>query len=255
MKFFSIAKNTFLEAIRSRLLHSVLFFAGFIILVSALFGSVSIGEQFRVVKSFGYTMISLSGMVCTILAGVSLFQKEIAQKTIYNILSKPVSRTEFLFGKLIGLILTSWVLIILMMIALMLFVSPMEGRFDLLSFQALYVMCLELVIIGGLTLFFSSLATTPVLPGIFTFSTYLAGKSIHYLGYFLSNPESSEILQRCIKVLQLILPDLAMLTPYDQLLYGYPLGTREMSLLLVYSVSYTSVLFVLSSTIFKYREL
>jgi ABC-type transport system involved in multi-copper enzyme maturation permease subunit len=255
MKFFSIAKNTFLEAIRSRLLHSVLFFSGFIILVSALFGSVSIGEQFRVVKSFGYTMISLSGMVCTILAGVSLFQKEIKQKTIYNILSKPVSRTEFLFGKLIGLILTSWVLIILMMIALMLFVSPMEGRFDLLSFQALYVMCLELVIIAGLTLFFSSLATTPVLPGIFTFSTYLAGKSIHYLGYFLSNPESSVILQRGIKVVKLMLPDLKMLTPYDQLLYGFPLGGFEMSLLLIYSVSYTSVLFVLSSAIFKYREL
>ncbi len=255
MKITSIVINTFREAVRSKILHSVLFFAAFIIVVSALFGSVSIGEQFRVVKSFGYAVISLSGMICTVIAGVVLFQKEISNKTIYNILSKPVSRGEFLLGKLGGLALTSWVLVSLMMCALMLFVFPMEGAFDWLFFQALYVMYLEILIIASLTIFFSSVAVTPVLPGIFTVAMYISGKSIHYLSYFLKEEEVSSVVLVMIKAISWILPDLSMLTPYDQLLYGEGLSLSEMTALFVYSFSYAVAVFLISSLIFKYREI
>jgi ABC-type transport system involved in multi-copper enzyme maturation permease subunit len=255
MKIFSIVCNTFREAVRSRLLHSVLFFAAFVIVVSAVFGSVSIGDQYRVVKSFGYAVISLSGMICTVIAGVSLFQKEVTNKTIYNILSKPVSRTEFLLGKLGGLVLTSWVLVSLMMCALMLFVFPMEGAFDRLSFQALYVMFLEILIIGALTLFFSSVAVTPVLPGIFTVAMYVSGKSIFYLSYFLNEEGVSGFLHFLIQVVSWILPDLHLLTPYDRLLYGMALSMTEMAVLFIYSFSYATVFFIAGSIVFKYREL
>jgi len=255
-QIYSIALNTFREAVRSKILHSVLFFAILIVLISALFGSVSIGEQYRVVKSFGYTIISFGGMVATILAGVSLFQKEMSQKTIYNILSKPVSRQQFLLGKLLGLHFTTLVLISIMLTLLMLFVSPMEGVFDVLSFQALYVMALEMLIISSITLFFSSLSVTPVLPGIFTFATYISGKSIYYLHYFLKKGEDQgqTFLEYSVSLLQWVLPDLHMFTPYDRLLYGISLSTEEMVFLMIYGVSYSLVLFVITNFIFSFRE-
>lgn len=250
----SISGNTFKEAVRSKLLHTVLFFAAFIICVSALFGSVSIGEQYRVVKSFGYTIISMSGVLCTVLAGVSLFQKEIINKTIYNILSKPVSRSTFLLGKLSGLVFTSLVLVTLMMAALMLFIFPMEGVFDLLSLQALYVMFLEILVMASITLFFSSLAVTPILPGIFTLAVYLSGKSIFYLSYFMT-ADTSPLILKLVKVLAWIIPDLHSLTPYDRLLYGISLSITELLWLTVYAISYSIVFFLISSAIFNNREL
>lgn len=255
MKAISIAVNTFREAIRSNILHAVIFFAASIILISALFGSVSIGEQFLVVKSFGYAIISISGMICTLIAGVVLFQKEITNKTIYNILSKPVKRHEFLLGKLLGLILTSSVLVTLMMLALSVFLIPMEGVFDVLIFQALFSMYLEIIIVASITILFSSVAVTPILPGIFTLAIYVCGKSISYLEYFLRSDDLSPILIFIIKSLRQIIPDLEMLTPYDQLLYGVSLGASELMFMFIYAVSYALVIYFISSFIFNYREI
>ncbi|HMO17784.1 MAG TPA: ABC transporter permease [Oligoflexia bacterium] len=260
-RILAISKNTYLEAVRSNILYSVLFFAALIIAISAVFGSVSIGEQYLVVKSFGYTIISLSAVICTILSGISLFQKEITQKTIYNILSKPVSRTEFLLGKLLGLVLTTWTLSAIMILCLLLFVMPLEGRFDFIGFQALIVICLEVIIVSCLTLFFSSLAVTPVLPGIFTLSSYIAGKSIFYLNYFIVDEKCQDceslpsLVTFFIRLLSWVLPDLHALTPYDRLLYQVSLSIYEISLLVIYTLFYSLILFLLSNIIFSKREL
>ena len=49
--------------------------------------------------------------------GVGLIHTEVHRRTIYTILSKPVSRTEFLVGKFFGLLLTVWLQLIFMAIA------------------------------------------------------------------------------------------------------------------------------------------
>ena len=44
MKVFAIALNTAREAIRNRILYSILFFALFVVAISAVFGAASIGR-------------------------------------------------------------------------------------------------------------------------------------------------------------------------------------------------------------------
>ncbi len=259
-----IAKNAFLEAVRSKILHSVLLFGILIVGISALFGSVSIGETFRVIKSFGYTIISISSVICVVISGVSLFQKEIAQKTIYNILSKPVLRTNFLIGKFFGLWFTGSVLATLMMIMLLAFLIPFEGSFDPLGFQALFFMILEIGVISAVTILFSSVSVTPVLPGLFSFAVYIAGKSIFYLKSFsapkveqtseLSVISQNVFLKRMIDLFDLVLPDLHLLTPYDQLVYSIGVGGDRMLFSLAYSISYMTVMIVIGSLFFSRRD-
>ena len=258
-----ISKNTFLEAVRSKILHSVLLFGVLIVGVAALFGSVSIGETFRVIKSFGYAIISISSVICVVIAGVSLFQKEIAQKTIYNILSKPISRGAYIVGKFIGLWITGVVLSLLMMSLLLIFLIPFEGHFDFLGFQALFFMILELGIISAVTILYSSLSVTPVLPGLFAFATYLAGKSIYYLKYFTEPKvvngeppqEINPILKLFIEIFDWIVPDLHSLTPFDRLVYSISISGTEMLYAFVYSFSYIGIALILSAIVFKRRDL
>ena len=58
-RIYYIALNTCRESIRSRLLYSVLTFAILLVVVSALFGTVTIGDQIKVIKSFGLFGISI----------------------------------------------------------------------------------------------------------------------------------------------------------------------------------------------------
>ncbi len=254
-KILSIAKNSFLEAIRSNILWSVLLMSLIIILASVAFGSVSVGEQFRVVKSFGYFMISFSGVIISIISGVTLFQKEISQKTIYNILSKSVSRTQFLLGKFLGLWITSNFLVALMMLILQGILLPIEGKLDPLFFHALWCMSWEIAIVSALTVFFSTMAVTPVLPGLFSLAVFISGRSISYLSNYLINKEGTNTLTiSVVKILDTILPDLQSFNRYDDLVYGIGLGSNEAGFMIIYAVSYCGLVLVLSGLVFRRRE-
>jgi len=255
LKIFSIAKNSFREAIRSNILWAVLLFALFIIMASVAFGSVSVGEQFRVVKSFGYFMTSLSGVIISVITGVTLFQKEISQKTIYNILSKSVSRSQFLYGKFLGLWLTASFLVFLMLIILQIIVFPIEGNVDPLIFEAFLCMTLEIAIISAITVFFSSMAVTPVLPGLFSFAFFVSGRSISYLaGYLNQESNPNKILLAIANALNYIIPDLRALSRYDDLVYNIGISGKEAGYMIIYSLCYCVFVLFLSGIIFEKRE-
>lgn len=254
LKIFSIGRNSFKEAIRGNILWAVFLFSLLIILASVAFGSVSIGEQYRVVKSFGYFMTSLSGVIICIITGVTLFQKEISQKTIYNILSKSVSREEFLAGKFLGLWGTSLFLVSLMLLSLQLIVFQIEGKLDILFLHAFWCMCWELAVISALVVFFSTMAVTPVLPGLFSFAFFIAGRSISYLSGYLSTSDGSSLVTSVAKLLNHIIPDLRSLCLYDNFVYGIGLTFKQVTGISLYAVAYSLLFLFLSSLVFKRRE-
>ena len=99
----SVAHNTFIEAIRDRVLYSLVIFAVLMILSSLIIGTIS-GEQYnKIVKDLGLTAISIIGIMLSIFLGMGLVYKEIEKKTVYNIFSKPIRRYEFILGKYLAL--------------------------------------------------------------------------------------------------------------------------------------------------------
>ena len=255
MKIFAIALNTFREAIRNKILYSVVFFGFVLIAVSAFFGAVSIIDQIRVIKDFGLFALSMCGALTTILAGVSLLNKELKQKTIYNILSKPVSRWQFIVGKYLGLTLTVSVLISFMGVSLILFVTILSGKVDWLMFQSIVFILLEVAIVGALTIFFSSLVVTTNLSGLFTFGTYIAGRSIEYLRFFIGGNRDSELLAHFIRGLEWLLPNISLLNVQDTIVYGYAIPLGYLLHAILYCISYSAAVLVLAVLIFNKREL
>ncbi len=81
MKVIALALNTFREAIRNKMLYAAVCFAVFTVAASFVFGSVSIGDQTKVVKDFGLFSLSFFGAVISVAAGVNLLNKELQQKT------------------------------------------------------------------------------------------------------------------------------------------------------------------------------
>lgn len=257
MKVQAIALNTFREAVRNKIVYSVLLFAAVIVGISAVFGAVTLGSQIRVIKDFGLFALSFFGAVITIICGVSLLNKELKQKTVYNILSKPVARWQLILGKHLGLTFTVTVLVSLMGAALIGFVALFEGQPDWLLAQGVALTILEVTVVSSITLFFSSLVVTTTLTGIFTMGVYLAGRSISYLQFFLK--EDSEgfnpALAGIINCANWVLPDLSLFNLGDQLVYGHGVSWNYFATAIVYCAAYSTVMLGLATVIFERREL
>src|SRR6476620_2880767 len=115
----ALAINTAREAIRNRILYSILFFALLMVGISAVFGAASIGDQVKYMKDFSLMSVSLFGVIIAVVLGVNLLHQELGKKTIVNILSKPVARWQFLVGKFLGLLATLTIMMALLASALL----------------------------------------------------------------------------------------------------------------------------------------
>ena len=256
MKISAIALNTFREAVRNKILYTAVLFALVLVGVSAFFGSVSIGSQEKVIKDFGLFSLSFFGAIIAILSGVSLLNKELKQKTIYNILSKPVDRWQFIIGKYVGLTFTVSVLVCLMGLGLVFFVAIFENKIDWLLFQAILFILMEVAVVSAIAIFFSSVVVTTTLTGIFTLGTYIAGRSISYLKYYLESHDSSNAaLVQLINILDWIIPDLTLFGIQNKVVYGIPASAEEVLWASLYCVSYVSVTLILATLVFDRREL
>jgi hypothetical protein len=105
-KMWSIAVNTFKEAIRNRILYILLIFALLIMASSGVISDLSISSRDRIVIDLGTASINFFGLLIAVFVGIGLIYNELDKKTIYTIISKPIDRYQFLLGKYFGLLMT-----------------------------------------------------------------------------------------------------------------------------------------------------
>ena len=253
MKVFAIALNTSREAIRDKVLYSILLFACLLTGISAAFGWASIGDTIKFVKDFSLFSISLFGVVTTVALGVSLLSKELGKRTIQNILSKPVRRWQFLVGKFLGLLATLTVMMALMTVALLTLLYFLEGSIDWQIVPVIAVMVLELSILSAAAIFFSSIVVTPALAGLFTAATFIAGRSIPMLGYLMT-PDQPATLRYIARGLHAVLPHLHQFYIADGVVYGLSLPPVYYLHATIYAAAYTALLLIVSVAIFQRRE-
>lgn len=253
-RVFAIATTTFRESIRSKVLYSMFFFAIAIVLVSALFGSVTIGDQVVVIRNFGLFSLSFFGVAYAVISGASLLAKELARKTIYNVLAKPVRRWEFLWGKYLGMLTTVTLMIIVMAAGLIGFTLFFDSNFNPAMIQATYQIILQLMIVCACTIFFSSIVVTPLLSGAFAFGVFLAGRSTEYLLYFVNNQSIKGILAGLLKGAYWLLPHLNELDMSNHAAYGETASLAFMLWSSMYAIGYSGILLVLANLFFLRRE-
>jgi ABC-type transport system involved in multi-copper enzyme maturation permease subunit len=252
-KIAAIAVNTGREAIRNRILYSILFFAVVMVAISAVFGAVSIGDRVKYMKDFSLMSVSLFGVIIAVVLGVNLLHQELGKRTIVNILSKPVARWQFVVGKFLGLLATLTLIAGSMAAGVVAAFTLFTGAFDAGLLVASAASLLEITIVIAVAIFFSSLVVTPSLAGMFTIATFIAGRSAAHLTYFFSG-EQPPLITGLARLLYWLLPRLDHYAVADRLVYGEALSLPHLSALVGYAIAYSGVLLLCSVALFSRRE-
>jgi len=208
-RILAIARNTFRETVRDKILYNLILFALVMILSSIILGHLSLGSEEKIILDLGLSAISVFGMLIAIFIGIGLVHKELEKRTVYALLAKPVHRHELILGKYIGLLFTLLVNVAVMTAGLelaLLYTGRIGLGGHLRVLPAVFLVFLSLALTTALALLFSTFST-PALSALFTFFLWIIGhfgKDLQEFGALTKSPLAGWLC----KGLYYILPNL-----------------------------------------------
>lgn len=253
MSLLPIALNTYKEAIRDKVLYIILVFSIIMISGSLILSALSLGQNDKIIVDLGLASISIFGVLITLFVGTNLLSKEIEKKTIYLLLTKPLTKSGFLIGKHIGLSMTLFVIISLMTLLFYGLLYFVTGEAPTIYLQAIFLSYIELVLLIGMAIFFSTIAP-PVMSSIYTLSIYIIG---HFSRDLLNFGEISQnpALMNITKTIYYVLPDLEKLNIKNLVTYNAEnLSPEIFTGGLVYGLLYTTIIMILAIFSFEFKE-
>ena len=252
-RILTIARNTFREAVRDRVLYNLVLFV-LLITVSAVFlGELTAGQEARTIVNFGLNAMLIFGAFISIFVGVSLVSKEIEKRTVYAIFSKPIGRGEFIVGKYLGLCLTILVNVLVMGIGVSLALLYVGGSGLAFSiWGAIFLIFLELAILTAVAILFSSFSS-PALSALLAFFVFVIGHFSASLRDFAANigSQSAKILFGAIYYL---LPNLSFYTYATNAAHGDVPPPAMLIGAVLYTVFYAAILLAITILIFSRRN-
>ena len=252
-RIFSIARNTFREAIRDRVLYNLVVFVLLIVAAAILLGDLTDGQEARTIVNIGLNAMLIFGTFIAIFVGVGLVSKEIEKRTVYNIFSKPVGRGEFVVGKFLGLCLTLLINTIIMGLGISIALLYVGDRsLAITIWPAIFLIYFELVLITAVAILFSSFST-PALSALLTFFVFVIGHlsaSLRDLGAGLESRLASAILD----AIYYLMPNLALFSFRTEAATGLTPSAAMLGYAVAYSALYCVFLMAVSIVIFSRRN-
>ncbi len=103
-KIIAIAGNTYLETIRQPIYFIILMLTCLMMVLNVSLAAYTLENDNLFLQGIGLSTLLLSGLFLAAFGAAGVLNREIEDKTVLTILSKPVSRTTLILGKFAGLI-------------------------------------------------------------------------------------------------------------------------------------------------------
>jgi ABC-type transport system involved in multi-copper enzyme maturation permease subunit len=254
----AIAWNTFREAVRNKILYSLLFFAVLIIVSALAIGNLTLHEEVRTIRDIGLFGIDVFGVIIAIFVGVNLLYKELDLKTVYTILPKPLWRWEFVLGKWLGILLTLAVQMVVMGVVLAIVLAVEGSRFDVATAKAVWLLFVNVTLVTSIAVFFSAFSS-PFLSGFFSLGCFVVGRSIpdiRALGEKLAPAAKATLGLFCDLApnLHLFYPSGAIVGAEEVSVHRQFVGADYILTVSAYGVAYSVVVLVFAMLIFRKRD-
>lgn len=288
-RVFAIAKNTFTQMVRMKVFYFVLIFALLIIGAIYVFGRISLDHELRQIKDVSLGAMRLFAGIFAIVGTALLIPRDIEDRTLYTILSKPVPRFEYLLGKLLGMIFLIGVSLVIMTVfffAVLYFrqsgliaqqLAEQELRLGTVPEEMRMAITAEiqskgvnLHLVGAvLAVFFQGSVTAASALLVSTIAsstlfTVIVSTAVLFIGhiqqaareFYFETTELSASAERLISQgVAILFPDYQIFNIFDGVIAGEPVTMGLIWKLAAIAVAYVSVYIVVSYLFFAKKEL
>jgi ABC-type transport system involved in multi-copper enzyme maturation permease subunit len=277
----TIARYTFREGIRKKLLVGFLVLSLLVIFGSSFLGAfldpTTVGDvesdiNLKLVKDICVTTISIFGVLITIFMSAMAVPTELENRVIYTVLSKPVRRLQYLLGKFMGVQLIVIVNLALMGGLFFMVLYLRQGILPTLLLWSIFLTYFEFLIVSAFTFALSCAATSAVLPSIGGLFIWITGSLVEYLGGvqlrsgwvagdwqdLMQNFSGQKFIGATAYALKNVLPNLQMFSLKTQILERMPNDPPtdvQLPRLVAYGLAYGLSGFILAYWIFRRKEL
>ena len=279
----AIGRNSFTELVRQKVFYFLLLFALMVIGNSVFVSKLSFQEEFQMLKDVALGAMSVFLCLLAILTTAMLLPRDLEDRTIFTILSKPVPRHEYLLGKLLGvlILLTFSTLIMGVFFITVLLIreqsvlaetqrgfsgSPQDLALALATVKkaafswdlvpAMVILLVKSVLLASLTLLISTIATSGIFAVLVATCAYFIGHlQVTAREYWLGGIGVQWWTRLFTALLALIFPDLQAFNLTDDIVAGVPLPMDVFWQTVALGGVYTAVYYALACFLFQNREL
>jgi hypothetical protein len=279
----AIGRNTFTELVRQKVFYFLLIFGLIVIGNSAFLAKFSFQEEFQMLKDVSLGSMSVFLSLLAILATAMLLPRDLEDRTIFTILSKPVPRYEYLLGKLLGVVilltLSTLVMGALFLVVLLLREqsalaethrsvsgSPQElaaaiaeikkAAFSWDLIPAMAILLVKGILLSSLTLLVSTFATSGIFAILVSVSAYFIGHlQVTAREYWMSGIGIHWWTRIFTAFVALLFPDLQAFNLSDDIVAGTSVPTGLFWQTVALGGIYTAVYYAVACFLFENREL
>lgn len=248
-----IAKNTLKLEIRDKILYGIVIF-GILYVFLTLFMADLVLKELPMVKSFGLTGIYFFNALIALFLGTTSFFKDIDRKVAYFVLSKPVSRAQFLLGKFLGLCLVLLLTSAILGAAYIGLILFEHGGFDWTGLLAILMQYFEMALFVSFAMFVSTFSSS-LLSIVYTSAVFFLG---HVVSQLVGDAKAIGLGGAqlfFVKVLYYIFPNLEKFDARGLAIHSVSMPFAGFSLAFLYAAAYIALLLFAATWIFNKREM
>ena len=280
----AVASVTWTELVRLKVFYFLIIFALLVIGNSFFLARFSFEEEFQMLKDIALGAMGIFSSLLAILATATLLPKDVEDRTIYTILAKPVSRTEYILGKLAGVFLLLALSVLLMgaVFAIVLFLRTQNlmhsaelemaglpaaeldaalqkirvAAYDPNLLAGGVIILVKAWLLAALTMFISTFATSTIFTTITAFAAYFIGHlQATAREYWLASEGSGHLTKSVLALVALIFPDLQAFNLVDDIVTGTAVPAAIFWKTLALGAGYIAVYTALAAAVFHGKEL
>ncbi len=249
-----IAINVVKDAARRKIFYVVFLFGLAVVALSPLLPTFEMGARAQFLRDVSLSLTALFGVVLAVILSVGQIPGEIDRRTIYNVLSKPVSRLQYMAGKYLGVIAALAGILAVMGLEVLVLIYVRLGVFTPVVFQGVFAVFLESAVIAAFCLALSTFATVPVN----VFATVLFYLVCHVKTGFL-HEKLVEGATGFVRVfswsLYYVIPNLENFNVSLQVGYGGGVPATQMLRITAYALMFIAIFLIIGYLVFRRRDL
>jgi ABC-type transport system involved in multi-copper enzyme maturation permease subunit len=263
-----VAAITVKEGLRNRAMQGIFAIALMLCLVYITVIPMFAFDTGKVVIDLGFAFVTVAGLAIVIFLGIALLTADIHQRTVCMILSRPVSRADYVTGKYCGLAVTV-LLAVLMITVLTVFTSwigirlipemrlPRNFSWSILGVGVLF-QYLSLLMLMAIAFFFACLTTSEYLSMLFTIGVYVIGNSLETIIEVIQGGQFVQLgpaYLGMLKAISWIFPNFSAFDFKVYLSYGIALPWNQVFWTAGYGVAYIGLLAAATLWVFQRKEI